>query len=49
MRKAAVALNDPSLDPANKSPETMARIYRDINVDDPAKIMEADFTQYRES
>ena len=48
MRKAARDLHDHSLDPANKSPETMARIYRDITVDDPAKIMESDFTQYRE-
>ena len=48
MHKAAVELNDPSLDPVNKTPEEMARIYQELDVDDPAKIMEADFTQYRE-
>lgn len=48
MRKLALELNDPSLDPVNKTPEEMARIYQELDVDDPAKIMEADFTQYRE-
>lgn len=48
MRKAAVELNDPSLDPVNKTPEEMVRIYREITVDDPAKIMEDDFKHHRE-
>ncbi len=48
MRKAAIELNDPRLDPVNKTPEEMARIFHELNTDDPNAIMEADFTQYRE-
>ena len=48
MRKAAIELNDPRLDPVNKTPEEMARIYHELDTDDPNAIMEADFTQYRE-
>ena len=35
MRKLALELNDPSLDPVNKTPEEMARIYQELDVDDP--------------
>ncbi len=48
MRKAAVDLNDPRLDPVNKTPEEMARIYHDITVEDPEKIMDDDFKHHRE-
>lgn len=48
LRKAAVELNDPFLNPINKTPDEMARIYHAFTIVDPAKIIEADFVQYRE-
>lgn len=48
MRKAAIELNDPSLDPVNKTPEEMARIYQELDVDDPNAIMEWEMTHHCE-
>ena len=48
MRRVAAELNDPSLDPINKTPEEMARIYHDITVDEPAKIMEWEMRHHME-
>lgn len=48
MRKAAKLLNDPSLDPVNRTPEEMARIYQELDVDDPDKIMLYDMTHHCE-
>lgn len=48
MRKAAKLLNDPSLDPVNRTPEEMARIYQELDVDDPDKIMLYDLMHHCE-
>ena len=48
LRKAARNLHDPSLDPKNMSQERLLKIYATITVDNPVKIIEADFTQHRE-
>ncbi len=48
LRKAAKELKDPTLDPKNMTQERLLKIYATITVDDPAKIMEAEFTQHRE-
>ena len=48
MRKLALELNDPSLDPVNKTPEEMARIYQELDVDDPNAIMEWEMTHHCE-
>ena len=48
LRKAACNLHDPSLNPKNMSQERLLKIYATITVDNPAKIIEADFTQHRE-
>ena len=48
MRKAAKQLNDPSLDPFNRTPAEMAKIYASITVDEPEAIMERDMTRHRE-
>lgn len=48
MRKAAKLLNDPTLDPTNRTPAEMAKIYATLTVDDPEAIMERDMTRHRE-
>lgn len=48
MRKLALELNDPSLDPVNKTPEEMARIYQELDVDYPNAIMEWEMTHHCE-
>ena len=48
MRKAAINLHDPSLDPINRTPDDMREIYFTLTVDDPDAIMERDMTQHRE-
>jgi len=48
MRRAAVDLRDPSLDPINKTPDQMSRIYRTLDIDDTQKIMDDDFKHHRE-
>ena len=48
MRKAAKQLNDPTLDPINRTPAEMAKIYVTLTVDEPEAIMERDMTQHRE-
>ena len=48
MRKAAKLLNDPTLEPINKTPEEMARIYHDITIDDSKDIMEYEMTHHME-
>lgn len=48
MRKAAIDLNDPSLDPINKTPEEMARIYEELDITDPNAIIEYEMTHHME-
>ena len=48
LRHAAQTLHDPSLDPVNKTPEEMSRIYRTLDIDDAEKIMDDDFKHHRE-
>ena len=48
LRKAAVELNDPSLDPINKTPDEMARIYHDLTIGDPGERMEWEMTHHCE-
>lgn len=48
LRKAAKQLNDPSLDPLNIPQPRLLKIFATLTVDDPNKIMEDDFTHYRE-
>ena len=48
MRKAAEELQDPSLDPANKTSEEMSRIYHDIDSDDAEAIMEWEMRHHME-
>ena len=48
MRRAALELHDSSLDPINKTPEEMARIYRTLTVDDPGAIMEWEMRHHME-
>ena len=48
LRKAARELNDPSLDPKNRTPEDMLKIYATLTVCDPNKIMDDDFKYHRE-
>ena len=48
MRKAAKLLNDPTLDPINRTPAEMSKIYATLTVDAPEAIMERDMTQHRE-
>ena len=48
LRKAAIELNDPSLDPINKTPEEMARIFHDITIANPKDIMAYEMTHHME-
>ena len=48
MRRAAIDLHDPSLDPINKTPEEMSDIYRTLDIDATQKIMDDDFKHHRE-
>lgn len=48
MRRAAVDLHDPSLDPVNKTPEEMSEIYRTLDVDDTEAIMEWEMRHHME-
>ena len=48
LRKAAKQLNDPSLDPLNIPQPRLLKIFATLTVDDPTKIMDDDFTHYRE-
>lgn len=48
LRKAAKQLNDPSLDPLNIPQPQLLKIFATLTVDDPNKIMDDDFTHYRE-
>lgn len=48
MRKAAINLHDPSLNPINRTPDDMREIYSTLTVDDPDAIMERDMTEHRE-
>lgn len=48
MRRAALELHDPSLAPANKTPEEMAEIYRELDVDDAEAIMEWEMRHHME-
>lgn len=48
MRRAAIDLHDPSLDPINKTPEEMARIYHDLTIGDPRERMEWEMTHHCE-
>lgn len=48
MRRAAIDLHDPSLDPINKTPAEMARIYHTLDVDDAEAIMEWEMRHHME-
>lgn len=48
LRKAAKQLNDPSLDPLNIPQPQLLKIFATLTVVDPTKIMDDDFTHYRE-
>ena len=48
MRRAALELHDPTLDPVNKTPEEMSRIYRELDVDDAEAIMDWEMRHHME-
>lgn len=48
LRKAARELHDPSLDPINIPQPRLLKIFETLTVGDPHKIMDDDFTHYRE-
>lgn len=48
LRKAARELHDPTLNPKNMTQEEMARIYQELDVDDPNAIMEWEMTHHCE-
>ena len=48
LRKAARELNDPSLDPKNRTPEDMLKIYATLTVCDPQDLMEYEMTHHME-
>lgn len=48
MRRAAIELKDPRLDPINKTPEEMAEIYRTLDIDDAEAIMEWEMRHHME-
>ena len=48
LRKASKQFKDPSLNPKNMSPEELRRIFREIDCDDAAKIIERERRYHRE-
>ena len=48
LRKAARDLNDPSLDPKNRTPQDMLKIYETLTVCDPQDIMLYEMTHHME-
>ena len=48
LRKAAIDLKDPSLDPKNMSQERLLKIFATLTVCDPKDIMDDDFKHHRE-
>jgi len=48
LRRAARDLNDPSLDPKNRTPDDMLKIYATLTVCDPQDLMEYEMTHHME-
>ena len=48
MRRAAIDLHDPSLDPINKTPEEMSEIYRTLDIDDAEAIIDWEMRHHME-